>query len=219
MTKGRYNSIDPVAYGAAIACPNATTGVVSCLKGDNSDLLREVAKLWIKFEDRIVDVTYGNGTFWKQLPDLVIEKYDLETGTDCRDLPIENNSVDVLVFDPPYQPTHGSPSKSFGVGNTYRLRVTQLQTINDVLSLYQDGIREAWRVIRPQGRILIKCQDMSYNHSLHLVHLDIIRAMVSVGFDLVDMFVLLNQSRMPQTTKRQQRAHRSHSYLVVGYRS
>lgn len=94
-----------------------------------------------------------------------------------------------------------------------------MQTISDVLELYREGIFEAARVVRPGGRIFVKCQDLTYNHRLHLVHLCVLRRMVSAGFDLADMLILVNQSRMPQPTRRQQRAHRSHSYLMIGVRA
>jgi hypothetical protein len=127
--------------------------------------------------------------------------------------------VDVLVFHPPYQPVHGKPNRSFGVGETYRLNGTGHQTISAVLDLYETGLVEAARVVKPGGRVFVKCQDMTYNHRLHLVHLCVLRRMVAAGFDLADMFILVNQTRMPQPTKRQQRAHRAHSYLLIGVRA
>lgn len=218
--RGKYSPVDPVAYGAPVICPNSATGVTSAISGTNAELIESVAKLWIAPGDRVVDVTVGRGVFWKNLPDQVVEKTDLALdGTDCRKLPYEDQSVDVLVFDPPYQPLHGKPERKFGVGKSYRLDTSSLQTISDVLDLYREGIEEAARVVRPGGRIFVKCQDLTYNHRLHLVHLCVLRRMADAGFDLADMFVLLNTSRMPQPTKRQQRAHRSHSYLLVGVRA
>jgi hypothetical protein len=219
--RGRYNPTDPVAYGAPVRCPNATTGVVSAVVGSNAELIANAARLWIAPGDKVADVTYGNGAFWRNLPSLPVIGTDKYTdGTDCRALPYDNNSIDVLVFDPPYQPVHGKPDRSFGVGRSYRLNSAEpLQTISEVLDLYTAGINEAARVVKPGGRIMVKTQDLTYNHRLHLVHLDVLRRIVDAGFDLVDMFVLINKSRMPQPTKRQQRAHRAHSYLLIGCRS
>jgi hypothetical protein len=222
MIKGKYSPIDPVAYGAPVKCPNETTGVLSALLGDNSDLIREAARLWITPTDFVADVTYGRGVFWRQLPDIEVAGTDVFTdGIDCRALPYNEKSVDVLVLDPPYQPTHGKPERSFGVGRSYRLNdsLRPLQTISDVQNFYKDSISEAARVVRTGGRIMVKTQDITYNHRLHLMHLDVLRYMVDSGFDLADMFVLLNKTRMPQPTTRQQRAHRSHSYLLVGVRA
>jgi hypothetical protein len=225
--RGRYTPADPVAYGAPVVCPGVTPEVVtSAVVGTNDKLLEQVVKLWVTSDDRVIDVTCGEGVFWKSLPKLEIASSDIrhtaraDFVADCRALPYANDSIDVAVFDPPYQPVHGKPGRSFGVGRSYALNVTQLQTINDVLELYRDSIRECARVLASgTGRLLVKCQDMTYNHRLHLVHLDIVRLMAAAGIDLADMFVLVNTSRMPQPTKRQQRAHRGHSYLLVGVMS
>lgn len=221
VIRGKYSPIDPVAYGAPSRCPNDNNGarVLSAVVGLNSDLMAEVARLWITGSDVVADVTYGEGAFWRKLPGIPVRKTDLATGVDCGALPCADRSVDVLVLDPPYQPRHGNPSRQFGVGDTYRGAQSGLQTITDVLEVYQRGLKEAARVVRTGGRVLVKTQDLTYNHRLHLVHLDVLRLMVDAGFDLADMYVLLNKSRMPQPTRRQERAHRSHSYLLVGVSS
>lgn len=221
MIKGKYSPTDPVAYGAAARCPNATTGVLSALSGTNADLIEQAARLWIAPTDVVIDVTYGRGVFWRNLPHVAVKGTDIALdGTDCRDLPYESESVDVVVFDPPYQPVHGQPDRSFGVGRSYRLNSADpLQTIDQVLAFYVDGLREAARVLRKGGRVMVKTQDLTYNHRLHLMHLDVLRAMARAGLDLADMFVLLNKTRMPQPTLRQERAHRAHSYLLVGVKA
>lgn len=215
--RGKYSPVEPVAYGAPVACPGETDGeVLSAVTGTNADLIEQAARLWIVPGDRIADITLGNGHFWGRLPDLAVAGTDLATGTDCRALPYEDKSFDVVAFDPPYQPMHGSPSRSFGVGNSYRSGATGLQTITDVLGLYEDGLAECARILKPGGRVLVKCQDMTYNHRLHLVTLDVLRLMASAGMDLADQFILVNRSRMPKAVKRQQRARRAHSVLWVG---
>jgi hypothetical protein len=217
--RGKYSPVDPVAYGAPAVCPNEATGVLSAMEGTNRELMHKVARLWIKPDDLVADVTYGKGVFWRDLPDIEVLRSDLATGIDCRNLPYADSSIDVVVFDPPYQPLHGQPDRSFGVGESYALRTEAMQTITDVLDLYEEGLGEAARVLKAGGRAMVKCQDCTYNHRLHLVHLDVLRRMVMVGLDLADMFVLVNTSRMPQATKRQQRAHRNHSYLLIGVKT
>ena len=54
---------------------------------------------------------------------------------------------------------------------------------------YEAGIAECARVLVPgTGLLLVKCQDMTYNHRLHLVFLDVLRRMTAAGVDLADMF-------------------------------
>ena len=214
--RGKYSPDSPVAYGSPVPCPGKTTGVISVVAGSNAGLMEQVSRLWIVPGELVADITYGNGVFWKNLPGIKVQGSDIATGTDCRDLPYEDASYPVVVFDPPYQPMHGSPNRSFGVGDSYRLGGTGLQTITDVLALYRDGMAEVARVLQPGGRALVKCQDMTYNHRLHLVSLDVLRIMNDAGLDLADQFILANRTRMPQQTRRQQRAHRGHSVLWVG---
>ena len=227
--RGKYSPDSPVAYGAPVKCPRYVPGevITSAVQGTNADLLRQVAKLWILPEDRLIDVTAGNGTFWRRT-DVQPVRSDIRLLpgigliADCRKLPYPNASMDVVAFDPPYQPVNGQPERSFGVGRSYGLTEGPVvrQTIRDVLGLYEAGIAECARVLVPgTGRLLVKCQDMTYNHQLHLVFLDVLRLMTAAGVDLADHFVLANNSRMPQRTQRQQRAHRAHSYLIVGVKA
>ena len=218
----KYSPIDPVALGSKTPCPNPVSHgspVTSALVGNNAALFAQVARLWIADGDVVVDATYGRGAFWKELPGLPTHGYDLATGTDLRDLPHEDASVDVLVLDPPYRPTHGS--KKFAGSNAlpraYGLGEQKLDTINDVLDLYRGGMAEAYRVLRPGGRIMVKCQDISYGNRLHLVSLDVLRDMRGAGFEMADQFILVNTVRLPSSQwVTQERARRSHSVLWVG---
>jgi len=226
--RGKYSPDNPVAYGAPVMCPRYVPGekITSVVQGTNADLMREAAKLWICPEDRLIDVTAGKGTFWSDT-DVQPVRSDIrllpgiDLIADCRKLPYRNASVDVVVFDPPYQPVHGQPERSFGVGRSYGLNEgpVVLQTINYVLGFYEAGIAECARVLVPGGRLLVKCQDMTHNHRLQLVNLDVLRRMTAAGVDLADQLILVNKSRMPQRTQRQQRAHRAHSYLWVGVKA
>ena len=225
--RGRYCPHDPVAYGAPVTCPRYVPGevITSAVQGTNADLLRQAAKLWIRPEDRFIDVTAGNGTFWAALTSSLCAAISgccpgLASSRTAVSCPTRTPVWTLVAFDPPYQPVHGQTERSFGVGRSYGQTDGPgpvLQTSNDVLGLYEAGIAECARVLVPgTGRLLVKCQDMTYNHRLHLVSLDVLRLMTAAGIDLADHFVLLNKSRMPQPTQRQQRAHRAHSYLIVG---
>ncbi|MEO7720329.1 MAG: DNA methyltransferase [Pseudolysinimonas sp.] len=213
----------------------ANEPVLSGVVGTNRDLIATARRLWIAPNDIVADVTWGKGAFWpKGLADSDQPqfRYDVattEVSVDCRALPNETESLDVVVFDPPYRPNHGGDQTDFY--RHYRLAESGLNSMNDVLDLYQGGIREAHRVLRSGGRVLVKCQDMTYSDRLHLVHLDVVRLMQAAGFDFVDMFVLVNTTRRPSSAapasaasegepeaprRSQKRARRAHSYLLVG---
>lgn len=132
---------------------------------------------------------------------------------DLRALPEPDASVDVVVLDPPYRPHFGGTSTRmhdrYGLGH--------VETIEDVLALYRGGIHEAGRVLRPGGRLLVKCQDMTLSGRLNLAHVDILGMLPAAGLALADMFVLVNRDRIPGRGL-QRRARRAHSYLLVAAR-
>ena len=126
--RGKYSPDNPVAYGAPVRCPRCVPGekITSAVQGTNADLLRQAAKLWICPDDKLIDVTAGNGTFWAGT-DVQPVRSDIRLLrgigliADCRKLPYPNASMDVVAFDPPYQPVHGQTERSFGVGRSYGL--------------------------------------------------------------------------------------------------
>ena len=206
-----------VARSSSRAAPGSSSSIVSSsVTGTNADLFAHVIPLWTTPDDVIMDVTYGHGVFWRKLDGLPHIHHDLRLdGVDCRALPEQDESVDVVVLDPPYRPTHGS--KSPMMVEQYGLGTEQLDSMNDVLALYGAAAREAWRVLRPGGRVLVKCQDSSYSSRLHLVTLDVLRELTESGFTLGDQFIYTNPTplRLNPRVVRAKRARRGHSVLWV----
>src|SRR5262245_65566355 len=83
----------------------ATSDVVlSAHVGSNADIFPQILALHLPEGARVADVTYGNGVFWRNVD---LGKYellatDISSGVDCRALPYDDNSLDVVVLDPPY---------------------------------------------------------------------------------------------------------------------
>jgi hypothetical protein len=41
--------------------------VLTCIQGDNSDLIAVVARLYLPKGCRVADITYGRGVFWRRV--------------------------------------------------------------------------------------------------------------------------------------------------------
>lgn len=110
--------------------------------------------------DPVLDVTYGNGTFWKDTKRQVIG-YDINParGThgvcDFTDLSsIADGQYPTVVFDPPFHPFVGSSEeKRFsGMGRNEK----------ELRNQFQLGVKECWRAT--SNHMLVKCQSFIHNH-------------------------------------------------------
>lgn len=191
--------------------------VKSCIVGDNAELIREAAKLYLSPGQRVADVTYGQGVFWKQVDTTQYQFFpsDLKTGVDFTQLPYAHGSMDVVVFDPPYQPY--TKSMQQGLSDRYGLNESKLWTLEDVVRLYQAGMEEAKRVLTPTGSLWVKCQDVTYNHRFCCTHITLINNAAALGFHLRDMFILCQTGGqlIKKGWKNQQHARKNHSYLLI----
>ena len=83
--------------------------VFSAYAGTNDQVFPFIVSLYVPRGSRVADVTYGKGVFWRNVPESEYDllQTDLGTGTNCRDLPYDDASIDCVVFDPPYMHTPG----------------------------------------------------------------------------------------------------------------
>jgi DNA modification methylase len=171
---------------------------------------------------KVADVTYGKGVFWKNIPPkrYNLKASDLNNGVDCRQLPYDTESIDCVVFDPPYMHTPGGTAHK-GHQN-YEQYYQNNQTQNEkkyheaVLDLYFSGSKEAFRVLKNKGILIIKCQDEVCANKQRLTHVEIINELLKMNFLIEDLFVVLRNGR-PGVSRviRQKHARKNHSYFLV----
>ena len=167
------------------------------------------------------DMTYGNGSFWKRLPRprLCYDITPLHEGVvqaDSRLLPLPPASLNNCVFDPPFLTyvRNGREHKGGKVAMTARFG--GYYTYDELEDHYRDTISEAYRVLKPRGKMVFKCQDIIHHHRMHCTHVRVIQMAEIEGFRLADLFVLPAKHRMPGPQKGQQRHARIwHSYFLV----
>jgi len=190
--------------------------VLTAKVGTNADLFPSILEIYVPDGSVVADVTFGRGVFWRQVDasryrllatDLAID------GIDARRLPYSNASIDVEVFDPPYMHASGSIKES--IAGCYRNNTSiQLRNQKEVRQLYFDAAREAHRVLKTKGILIVKCKDMVeagkqvWNH---------VTFMSLPGFACEDLFVLVQntQPAMDPKWSRQFHARKNHSFFVV----
>ncbi len=210
----------------------ATTKLAfSAYVGTNADVFPIVLSLHVPKGARVADVTYGKGVFWRKVNarHYQLRTSDIADGVDCRRLPYKSGSLDALVFDPPYMEGffRSGPSIKAGDGthNAFRDHYSNgdekpgpngAKWHAAVLELYLAGGREAHRVLRDMGVMIVKCQDEVSANRQNLTHVEIINAYAAMGFYCKDLFVVVrpNKPGMSRVIK-QVHARKNHSYFLV----
>lgn len=235
------------AKKARVQGGQATSDVVlSAQVSGNADVFAEVMALHLPESGTVADVTYGKGVFWKKVPrglytlhfsDLTakvscdpVHEVEVKTGIDSRNLPFAADTLDGLIFDPPYMEGLFRPSTDHLAGagshSTFREHYSNGQATPDaenqpkwheaVLDLYLKTGREAYRVLKSKGIFIVKCQDEVSANRQRLTHVEIITAYESLGFYTKDLFVVMRLNKPGiSRLKTQVHARKNHSYFLV----
>jgi len=204
--------------------------VVSAYVADNAEVFPHILALHVPENSVVADVTYGKGVFWRKVPKnkYKVKSTDIAMGIDCTNLPYEAGSIDCVVLDPPYMEgffrkeesekagsgTHISFREAYSNGTE---RAGETAKWHDaVIDLYLRAGKEAHRVLRENGILIVKCQDEVSANRQHLTHVEIINAYEQIGFYIKDLFIVVRRNRPSVSRiKRQFHARKNHSYFLV----
>jgi hypothetical protein len=236
--------------GEAVIKPKRVAGgkpstdlVFSAHVGGNAEVFPQVLRLHVPKGSTVADVTYGQGTFWKNIPEgeYNLLASDIEAknkgaflfptpirgGVDCRNLPYEDASLDCVILDPPYMEgllrkkedhlagsgTHVSFRDAYSNGKPQE---SVAKWHDAVVDLYARAGREAYRVLKTDGILIVKCQDEVSANKQRLTHVEIITGYESLGFYTRDLFIVMRTNRAGVSRlKKQEHARKNHSYFLV----
>ena len=164
-----------------------------------------------------LDPTYSKGVFYKKIPEPKL-KYDLEPQiddvlrADCRKLPLSNNSLASIMFDPPFV----GGSRKDGKPGIIKERFGYYKTVPILWKFYRDAMDEFYRLLKPSGILVFKCQDTVECGKQYMSHVEITNYAYKIGFYPLDLFVLTAKNRLISPNQRQQQHSRKyHSYFLV----
>jgi len=186
--------------------------------GNNADLVQQVAIMYLKDGMSIADVTWGKGVFWRKID---LDKYDFHASDiitcpdalyDFRDLPYDDASFDTVVLDPPY--CH-NPGRMIVNANYKNAETTKGMYHKDIIQLYRDGMKEAYRVLKDYGFLWVKCKDEVESSYNRWSHIEIYNHGIELGYFAKDLFVMTQVAKPTVQHKNQQHARKNHSYLFI----
>ncbi len=200
--------------------------VISTIGYDQHQMIKDILKLHVPSGTIDVDVCYSTGKFYEKsgiTPP--VHKFDIRPQADgvieadCQDLSehLEAESVDCVMFDPPF--LMSSPSKNKKDNDNSNLihkRFSSFKSPKSLWGFYSNSLKEFHRVLKPKGVLIFKCQDSVNSGKQYFSSNYIINESESIGYYVKDKFVLLAKMRMISgKIKTQQHARKFHSYFIV----
>ena len=202
--------------------------IFSAYQSNNDKVFPLILDLNVSPGSKIADVTYGKGVFWNNVEQGRYELLptDILSGVDCRDLPYADGEIDCVVLDPPYMHTPGgSAHEGHQNYDDYYRNNSGFKGITKkyhdaVLELYFQASVEAFRVLRDEGILIVKCIDEVCANRQRLTHVEIINELENSGYVAEDLFVVMRLNKPGVSRmKKQIHARKNHSYFIVFIKS
>ena len=195
---------------------------VRSISYSQEELLAWIIALYIPSGTFELDPTFSQGGFYRSgiihRPQLCFDLHPICEGVreaDCRALPLSSASISSMIVDLPFLATTGA---SLGTtnGNKINRRFSVCSSETELATLYQDTLYEAWRVLKPGGMLVMKCQDKVSSGKQYMTHCMIYNWARDTGFETLDLFILLAKNRLIANWQRNQKhARKYHCYFWV----
>lgn len=198
--------------------------MVKSISYSQEEIIKWILDLYVPSKHINLDATYSIGNFYKntgiQEPEYKFDINPIIDGVefgDVRNLPIEDNSIDCQMFDPPFLATTGESLKSNVSNNIINKRFGVYDNEKLLHQMYIDAMKESYRILNDNGILIFKCQDKISSGKQYLSHVFIINEAIKIGFYPEDIFILLAKNRIVADwqLKNQKHARKFHSYFIV----
>ena len=198
--------------------------MITSISYDQTEIINNILTLHCPSHQIDCDPTYSKGNFYKntniQRPKYI---YDINPilpeviPADCRNLPLPNDSLNCIMFDPPFLATTGNSLNSCDKNNVITKRFGVYPSEKELHQFYVDSMVEFFRILKNKGIVIFKCQDKISSGKQYLSHVFVINEAVKIGFYPKDIFILLAKNRVVADwqLRNQKNARKFHSYFIV----
>ena len=195
--------------------------IIRSIYDDQFEILDSIISLHAQTNTFDVDLTFGNGSFYKRGIPEPQHRFDIDDTlpniTKCcnsNDTRLGTASVQSVVFDPPFL-TYIRKQRMGNSNMVMSQRFSGYWHLDELIAHYTSTLKEAARILKHNGIMVIKCQDIIHNHRLFCTHAQILN-WSNESFRLKDLFIQRATHRMPVPNRRTQKHARIfHCYWIV----
>lgn len=189
----------------------------------DTEAIKSIIALHLGGQNIEADVTYSKGNFYKKGIIPPKHKFDLFPQTEdtiranATSLPLENNSLMSIMFDPPFLATTGKSLCINNNSNKINKRFSVFPSEKDLHSFYVKAMKEQYRVLKENGVLIFKCQDKVSSGKQYMSHVFIIQEAQKIGFYVKDLIILIAKQRIISDWQRANQKHvrKYHSYYII----
>lgn len=161
------------------------------------------------------DPMYFKGNFYKDWCDVPKYIFDINPQekwiekADARHLPLEGNSLQSIILDPPFMfGGHGKQDKF------YSSKTHGILTWDNLQNLYKDILKEARRLLKKNGLLIFKCQDYTDSKTT-MTHCLVYNWAIEQGFYAKDLAILVKPNKVTNPNLKQRHLRKIHTYFWI----
>ena len=162
------------------------------------------------------DPMFFKGRFYKDgidLPELCFDLNPQENWikqADATNLPLESNSLNSIILDPPFLIGNRASQKKYYSATTH----TMFKDFQELQNCYKGIIKEAHRVLKKNGVLIFKCQDYTDTKTT-MTHCLVYNWAVEQGFYTKDLAILVKPNKVTNPNTKQRHLRKIHTYFYV----
>jgi hypothetical protein len=193
--------------------------IISTISYEESEIIGDILYLHANGKNIDCDPTYSIGKFYKheQKPKYKFDKFPQINGViqaDACSLPLEDESVEVIMFDPPFV-IGGKVKSGPEDSNIIAKRFTNFLNFEELKDMYSGALKEFHRILKSNGIVIFKCQDVVVSAKNHFTHCWVMMEAIQQGLYPKDLFIYVVENRIIGKMNKQQHARKYHSYFWV----
>jgi hypothetical protein len=182
---------------------------------NDKEILVALSDIHLKGKWFDLDCTYSKGIFWKELkkPNFISDLNPIDNSIikcDCRKITFLKEKINSIVFDPPFLFRNRKAENKDNMCKRFNYFVSY----EELLNMYKDSLKEFNKILHKNGYVFFKCQDMT-DGKFYCTHNDIINFSKEIGFELKDIVIKVNKSKLQADAKQQNCVAKIHTYWLV----